>query len=133
MRCGLTSVTPASRSHPVPPLSPQEGVRSGTAAPAAAIPVPAPSTGRLPNPAIRGSARPSSRLVQLRDWFQGRRNALTGGGVLLFSLSLFGMPMSGLHLSQMQALNRELGKLCSDPPRQALNVCRLHAQLVRSL
>jgi hypothetical protein len=53
--------------------------------------------------------------------------------VLLFSLSLFGMPMSGLHLSQMQALNRELGKLCSDPPRQALNVCRLHAQLVRSL
>jgi hypothetical protein len=43
------------------------------------------------------------------------------------------MPMSGLHLSQMQALNRELGKLCSDPPRQALNVCRLHAQLVRSL
>jgi glycerate-2-kinase len=53
--------------------------------------------------------------------------------MLLFSLSLFGMPMSGLHLSQMQALNRELGKLCSDPPRKAMNVCRLHAQLVRSL
>ena len=74
-----------------------------------------------------------SPLLQIRHWFQAHRTALTGGGVLLFSLSLFGMPMSGLHLSQMQALNRELGKLCSDPPRQALNVCRLHAQLVRSL
>lgn len=74
-----------------------------------------------------------SPLVQLRHWLHGHRSALTGGGVVLFSLSLFGVPMSGLHLSQMQALNRELGKLCSDPPRQALNVCRLHAQLVRSL
>jgi hypothetical protein len=74
-----------------------------------------------------------SPLFRLRHWFQGRRVALMGGGVLLFSLSLFGMPMSGMHLSQMQALNRELGKLCSDPPRKALNVCRLHAQLVRSL
>jgi len=55
---------------------------------------------------------------------------LWGGGVLLFSLALFGVPMSGLQLAQMQALNRELGKLCNDPPRQALNVCRLHARLV---
>lgn len=117
----------------MPPQSPQDDVRSRTAASAAATPVPAPTTGRLPNPATRGAARQSCRLLQLPDWFQARRNALTGGGVLLFSLSLFGMPMSGLHLSQMQALNRELGKLCSDPPRQALNVCRLHAQLVRSL
>jgi hypothetical protein len=73
------------------------------------------------------------QLLPLRHWLQGHRLALTGSGVLLFSLSLFGMPMSGLHLNQMQALNRELGKLCNDPPRQALNVCRLHAQLVRSL
>ena len=58
---------------------------------------------------------------------------LAGGGVLLFSLSLFGMPMSGLQLTQMQALNRELGKLCNDPPQKALSVCRLHAQLLRGL
>ena len=62
-----------------------------------------------------------------------QRLGLAGGGVLLFSLSLFGMPMNGLQLSQMQALNRELGKLCNDPPRQALNVCRLHAQLLRGV
>lgn len=74
-----------------------------------------------------------SPLLQLRHWLQGHHSALTRGGVVLFSLSLFGAPMSGLHLSQMQALNRELGKLCNDPPRQALNVCRLHAQLVRGL
>lgn len=75
----------------------------------------------------------NSRLPALRQWLQGHRTALTGSGVLLFSLSLFGLPMSGLHLAQMQALNRELGKLCNDPPREALSVCRLHAQLVRSL
>ncbi|MFM7314788.1 MAG: hypothetical protein ACKO0M_16775 [Cyanobium sp.] len=66
-------------------------------------------------------------------WRLHHRISLAGGGVLLFSLSLFGMPMSGLQLAQMQALNRELGKLCSDPPKQALHVCRIHAQLVRSL
>jgi len=75
----------------------------------------------------------TSPRLQLRHWLQGQRLSLAGSGVLLFSLSLFGAPMSSLHLNQMQALNRELGKLCSDPPRQALNVCRLHAQLVRSL
>lgn len=76
---------------------------------------------------------PFLALLQLRHRLQERRTALAGGGVLLFSLSLLGMPMTGLHLSQMQALNRELGKLCSDPPRQALNVCRLHAELIRGL
>jgi hypothetical protein len=76
---------------------------------------------------------PVLALLQFRERLREHRIALTGGGVLLFSLSLLGMPVSGLHLSQMQALNRELGKLCSDPPRQALNVCRLHAQLVRGL
>lgn len=76
---------------------------------------------------------PPVRRISLPSRIPGQRAALAGGGVLLFSLSLFGVPMSGLQLSQMQALNRELGKLCNDPPRQALNVCRLHAQLVRGL
>ena len=67
-----------------------------------------------------------------RSW-QGPRPLLQGGGLILFSLTLFGMPMTGMHLSQMQALNRELGKLCSNPPQRAINVCRLHAQLIRSL
>jgi hypothetical protein len=26
-----------------------------------------------------------------------------------------------------------LGRLCSDPPREALAVCRIHARLVRAL
>lgn len=56
---------------------------------------------------------------------------LAGGGLLLFSLSLLGLPMSGLQLTQMLALNRELGKLCNDPPQKALIVCELHAQLLR--
>lgn len=56
---------------------------------------------------------------------------LAAGGVALFSLGMLGLPMSGLQLAQMQALNRELGKLCNDPPQKALIVCRLHAQLVR--
>lgn len=76
---------------------------------------------------------PVLALLQFRQRLQEHRIALTGGGVLLFSLSLLGMPMSGLHLSQMQALNRELGKLCANPPRQAITVCRLHARLVNAL
>ena len=51
-----------------------------------------------------------------------------GVGVLLLST-----PMAGLPLSELQALNRELGKLCSNPPRQAMNVCRIHARLVDTL
>ncbi|MFM8936739.1 MAG: hypothetical protein ACKOE9_07210 [Vulcanococcus sp.] len=51
-----------------------------------------------------------------------------GVGVLLLST-----PMAGLPLSELQALNRELGRLCSDPPREALTVGRLHARLVRGL
>jgi hypothetical protein len=55
----------------------------------------------------------------------------------LFSLSLGALlltvPMAGLPLAELQALNRELGRLCSDPPREALTVCRLHARLVRAL
>lgn len=51
-----------------------------------------------------------------------------GLGALLLST-----PMAGLPLAELQALNRELGRLCTDPPREALVVCRLHARLVRAL
>lgn len=54
-------------------------------------------------------------------------------GLALMSAVLLGMPMSSFHLNQLQALNRELGRLCANPPRQALSVCRIHAKLVRSL
>ena len=54
-------------------------------------------------------------------------------GVVLFSGLLLGLPVTPHTMAQMQALNRELGKLCSNPPRQALNVCRIHARLVDTL
>jgi hypothetical protein len=38
-----------------------------------------------------------------------------------------------MSVDDLQALNRELGRLCSDPPRQALAVCRIHARLVRAM
>ena len=38
--------------------------------------------------------------------------------------------LSPRHVEQMEALNRELGKLCSKPPPEARSVCRLHARLV---
>jgi hypothetical protein len=49
------------------------------------------------------------------------------GGLLLAA------PMSPLPMGELQALNRELGRLCNDPPREALAVCRIHARLVRAL
>lgn len=52
---------------------------------------------------------------------------LTLGGLLLVA------PVAGLPMGELQALNRELGRLCSDPPREALAVCRIHARLVRAL
>lgn len=57
---------------------------------------------------------------------------LTGGGAVLFGSVLFSLPSAG-QLSEMQALNKELGKLCSNPPPQARTVCRLHARLVNTL
>jgi hypothetical protein len=42
-------------------------------------------------------------------------------------------PVAGLPMAELQALNRELGRLCSDPPREALSVCRIHARLIRAL
>jgi hypothetical protein len=53
------------------------------------------------------------------------------GVTLLAAVSL---PFSPGHLAQLEALNRELGKLCGgNPPKQALTVCRLHAKLVGAL
>lgn len=46
---------------------------------------------------------------------------------------LLGMPIAGLPMGELQALNAELGRLCRRPPREALTVCRLHARLVREL
>jgi hypothetical protein len=54
-------------------------------------------------------------------------------GAALFSGLLLGLPLSPHTVEQMQALNRELGKLCNNPPRQALSVCRIHARLVDAI
>ena len=59
-----------------------------------------------------------------------------GPGALLSVglLAAASLPLSPGHLAQLEALNRELGRLCgSNPPRQALTVCRLHAKLVGAL
>lgn len=49
------------------------------------------------------------------------------------SRAFFGLPIAGLPVTKLQALNRELGRLCSQPPRETLSVCRIHARLVGSL
>jgi hypothetical protein len=54
-------------------------------------------------------------------------------GMAAFSGLLLGLPLNPHTVEQMQALNRELGKLCNNPPRQAMNVCRIHARLVDTL
>ena len=46
---------------------------------------------------------------------------------------VFVVPLAGLPIGELQALNRELGRLCRRPPREALTVCRIHARLVRSM
>ena len=51
----------------------------------------------------------------------------------LGGLVLSTTPVVGLSLDDVQALNRELGRLCNAPPRQALAVCRIDARLVRAL
>jgi hypothetical protein len=61
------------------------------------------------------------------------RPGLALPGLALFSGLLLGLPLSPNTVAQMQALNRELGKLCNNPPRQALSVCRIHARLVDTL
>ncbi|MFN9659218.1 MAG: hypothetical protein ACK6BC_02390 [Cyanobacteriota bacterium] len=59
----------------------------------------------------------------------------SSGAVLSVALlAAASLPLSPGHLAQLEALNRELGKLCgSKPPAQALTVCRLHARLVGGL
>ena len=52
---------------------------------------------------------------------------------LLIGGALLTLPVAGLPMTELQALNRELGRLCNDPPREALPVCRIHARLVRVL
>jgi len=54
-------------------------------------------------------------------------------GAALFGLAFLMLPISFQHIGQLEELNRELGKLCTNPPRQAISVCRLHAQLIRTL
>lgn len=66
-------------------------------------------------------------------WLRLQGAGRTLPGVVLFSGLLLGLPVTPHTMAQMQALNRELGKLCSNPPRQALNVCRIHARLVDAL
>ena len=51
--------------------------------------------------------------------------AMVGGMILA-------LPVAGLPMGELQALNRELGHLCSKPPREALAVCRIHARLVQA-
>lgn len=75
-------------------------------------------------------------LAHLLHKGRERTGALPLGSRALLSVALLGaaaFPLSPGHLAQFEALNRELGKLCSShPPRQALTVCRLHAKLVRA-
>ncbi len=54
-------------------------------------------------------------------------------GMVLFGSTLLGLPLNSYHLAQVQALNKELGKLCASPPREAMTVCRIHARLVNAL
>ena len=52
------------------------------------------------------------------------------GAALIMGFSMHQLPMAQVQL--FRDLNRELGVLCQDPPRQALSVCRLHARLVQT-
>jgi hypothetical protein len=70
---------------------------------------------------------PDRMPERMRGWW------LKGSGLALFSGLLVGLPLNPIHMAQMQALNRELGKLCGNPPAQAISVCRIHARLVQAL
>jgi hypothetical protein len=72
--------------------------------------------------------RSAARMLRLRPHLPG-----TWTGVALFGTMMLGFPLTNTSLAQVEALNRELGKLCSNPPRQALTVCRIHARLVNAL
>ena len=64
------------------------------------------------------------------SWWPGR---LVTGGMGLGAVVWLTLPVIHLPLAQVEELNRELGRLCSNPPRQALTVCRIHARLVKTL
>ena len=65
---------------------------------------------------------------------QSARSPLSSKALLsVVLLGAAAFPLSPGHLAQFEALNRELGKLCSsNPPKQATAVCRLHAKLVNA-
>ncbi|UPM51075.1 MULTISPECIES: hypothetical protein [unclassified Synechococcus] len=52
---------------------------------------------------------------------------------VVVGVTLLATPMAGLPIVELEALNRELGRLCSNPPREALAVCRIHARLIRAM
>jgi hypothetical protein len=77
-------------------------------------------------------------MTMARLFLRGHQSpTLSLGPKALLSVTLLAtaaLPLSPGHFAQLEALNRELGKLCgSNPPRQALTVCRLHAKLVGAL
>ena len=67
------------------------------------------------------------RMRQMRRFLLRLPLPLAIGGLV------FAIPLSGLPMGELQALNRELGRLCRQPPQEALTVCRIHARLVYSL
>ncbi len=48
-------------------------------------------------------------------------------------VTLMAMPMAGLPFAELEALKRELGLLCSNPPREALAIYRIYARLIRTM
>ena len=50
-------------------------------------------------------------------------------GLIASGLFLVFPSIPGADRSLFQQLNRELGALCQEPPKQAIRVCRLHARL----
>jgi hypothetical protein len=86
---------------------------------------------------IHRSLRAAAAAMSASGAAESQHGSAGAGAPRLFGLGLgvllLSVPMAGLPLAELQALNRELGRLCSDPPREALVVCRLHARLVRAL
>ena len=52
---------------------------------------------------------------------------------IAFSGLVAALPVTGFPMVELQELNRELGRLCRQPPQEAITVCRIHARLVFSL
>ena len=73
-----------------------------------------------------------SRLSHVGGGLMNSQRALPLFSVAL-GVTLLATPMTGLPFAELEALNRELGLLCSNPPREALAVCRIHARLIRTM